>query len=138
MCSQEHDKYLIGSVVKNFKTIGDCTSGSCVSSGECTDIYGAGWACISGCCEQVSVTTTIGDDDCPISFALEGDEVQLDAIRDFRDNVLSQSPAGQEIIRLYYQWSPIIVQAMENDASFKEWVTEQVEGILPLVEEAVE
>jgi len=119
-------------------TIGDCTYGSCITTAECTDALGSGWVCQNGCCEQVPVTTTIGGEDCPISSALEGDEAQLDAIRVFRDNVLAQTPEGQEIIRLYYQWSPIIVQAMENDAEFKEWVAEQINGILPLVEEAVE
>jgi hypothetical protein len=84
----------------------------------------------------VQVTTTIDDDDdeCTIDYILEGDEVQLDAIRDFRDNVLSQTPAGQELIKLYYQWSPIIVQAMENDAAFKEEVKEMVDGVLELIE----
>lgn len=73
-----------------------------------------------------------------ISVALEGDESQLDTIRDFRDNVLAQTPAGQEIIRLYYQLSPAIVRAMVNDEKFKECVREQIDGILPLVEETVD
>ena len=117
-------------------SIVDCPFGSCKSSDECTDIYGAGWACISGCCEKVPVTTTtIGDDDeCTIDYILEGDEAQLDAIRDFRDNVLSQTPAGQELIKLYYQWSPVIVQAMKKDAAFKEQVKEMVDGVLELIE----
>jgi hypothetical protein len=118
--------------------MGDCTSGSCVSTSECTDALGSGWICQSGCCEQAQVTTTIDDDECTIDYILEGDEAHFAAIRDFRDSVLSQTPAGQELIKIYYQWSPIIVHAMENNAEFKEWVTEQVEGILALVEESME
>jgi hypothetical protein len=47
--------------------------------------------------------------------------------------VLSQTPEGQELIKLYYQWSPAIVRAMENDEEFKEEVKEMVDGVLELV-----
>ena len=41
---------------------------------------------------------------------------------------------GQEIIRLYYQWSPMIVEMIENDREYKGWVKEKLEEILPLIE----
>jgi hypothetical protein len=47
--------------------------------------------------------------------------------------VLNQSPAGKEIIKLYYQWSPAIVQTMEQDEEFKEDVKEMVDGVLELM-----
>jgi len=47
--------------------------------------------------------------------------------------VLSTTPEGQEIIKLYYEWSPAIVQAMESDEEFKEDVKELVDGILGLI-----
>jgi hypothetical protein len=37
-----------------------------------------------------------------------------------RDNILSQNPEGQEIIRLYYELSPVIVKAIEEDEELKE------------------
>jgi len=46
--------------------------------------------------------------------------------------ILSQTPEGQEIIKLYYQWSPAIVDAMEKDAEFKEQVKEMIDGVLGL------
>ena len=60
----------------------------------------ANCTCINGCFENTGA-------DCPISFAIEGKGIRLDAIRAFRDNVLGQSPEGQELIRLYYQWRRI-------------------------------
>ncbi len=59
------------------------------------------------------------------------EEVEL--VRAFRDEVLSQSPVGQEIIELYYQWSPLIVKVMEKDEEFKEEVKEMVDGVLLLI-----
>ena len=62
------------------------------------------------------------------TYGKGSEEVEL--LRVFRDEVLSQSPVGQEIIELYYQWSPAIVQAMEEDDAFKEEVKEMVDGVL--------
>ncbi len=40
-----------------------------------------------------------------------------------------------KIIRtLYYQWSPAIVKAMEQDDEFKEEVKEMINGVLELIE----
>jgi len=40
---------------------------------------------------------------------------------------------GQEIIRLYYKWSPAIVRAMEEDEKYKEDVKEILDGVIPLI-----
>ena len=62
---------------------------------------------------------------------------ETELLRHFRDNVLSQTPEGQEAIKLYYEWSPVIVNAMEEDEEFKENIKEMVDGVLPLIREAV-
>ena len=59
---------------------------------------------------------------------------ETELLRHFRDNVLSKIPEGQELIELYYQWSPVIVKAMEEDEEFKEQVKEMIDGILLLIE----
>jgi len=74
---------------------------------------------------------------CPL-LSLKYDEAQLDTMRLFRDEVLSQSPEGLEIIRLYYQWSPVVVKAMEADEEFKEDVKEMLDGVLPLIGKEIE
>ena len=54
-------------------------------------------------------------------------------MRYLRDNVLSQIPEGQELIRLYYEWSPAIVKAIEEDEEFKEEIKEMVDGVVELI-----
>ena len=107
-------------------TTEECTYGSCITTFECTVSLGVGWACVNGCCENIGFT-------CPISLALDGDESQLNTIRRFRDEVLAQTPAGQELIELYYLWSPVIVKAMEEDEEFREEIKTVIDGILPLI-----
>jgi len=59
-------------------------------------------------------------------------------LRYLRKNVLEKTPAGQEMIKLYYEWSPVIVKAMEEDEEFKAQVKEIIDGVLPLIREIVE
>jgi hypothetical protein len=60
-------------------------------------------------------------------------EKDLRILRKFRDEVLSKTPLGQEIIRLYYEWSPAIAKAMEEDEEFREDVKEMIDAVLGLV-----
>jgi len=71
---------------------------------------------------------------CPseLIFGENSDEIQV--LRYIRDNVLTHTPEGQEVIKLYYQWNPVIVKAMEEDEEFKEEVKEMIDGVLGLVE----
>ena len=61
------------------------------------------------------------------------DEHVLTVLRAFRDNVLSATPAGREIIRQYYAWSPLLVKVLEEDNTLRNLVVEMVAGILPLI-----
>ena len=49
--------------------------------------------------------------------------------------MLSQTPEGREIIRLYYEWSPAIVKAIEEDEKFKAQVKEMIDEVLGLIGE---
>ena len=77
---------------------------------------------------------------CAATSALKEDsrEKDLRILRKFRDEVLSKTPAGQKLIRLYYAWSPVIVEAMEADENFMKQVQKIFDGIMPLVEKAVQ
>jgi hypothetical protein len=63
---------------------------------------------------------------------------ETDIMRNFRDNVLKQTPEGQSLIKLYYQWSPVIVKAMEKDEELKETVKEMIDGVMGLITEEEE
>ena len=58
---------------------------------------------------------------------------KTELLRNFRDEVLSKTSEGQELIKLYYQWSPVIVNTMEEDGEFKEEVKELLDGVLGLI-----
>ena len=66
----------------------------------------------------------------------DSEEVML--LRSFRNNVLSKTPKGQEIIRLYYQWSPVIIRTMEEDEEFKKDVKGMLDRVLPLIGKEIE
>ena len=59
-------------------------------------------------------------------------------LRHFRDNVLNKTPEGQGVIRLYYEWSSSIVEAMKEDEKFKEQVKELIDGVIPMIREEIE
>ena len=58
---------------------------------------------------------------------------ETELLRRFRDEVLRKTAGGQEIINLYYKWSPVIVKLMEQNKGFKEEVKGMIEEILSLV-----
>jgi len=72
--------------------------------------------------------------DCIASYLLEDDDTRIDILRQFRDEVLSQTLEGQKIISLYNEWSPAIVKAMDGDEEFKEDVKEMLDGVLEMIE----
>ncbi len=59
---------------------------------------------------------------------------QANLLRYFRDNILSKTSEGYQLIRLYYEWSPVIVRVLAEDGAFKEDVKETIDRILPLIE----
>jgi len=63
---------------------------------------------------------------------------EAELLRLFRDSVLATIPEGKELINLYYQWSPVIVQMMNGNEEFKKEVKEMIDGVLPLIREIVE
>jgi hypothetical protein len=80
----------------------------------------------------VSTTTTAVSGICA-SEAIYGEySEETELLRYLRDNVLSETPEGQEIIRLYYIWSPVVVRMMEEDEEFKSEVKTLLDGVLLL------
>lgn len=88
--------------------------------------------------ESTTTTSCLEGDLCCIELTYGEDSEETKILRHIRDNVLRHTPEGQEIIRLYYQWSPAIVKAMEEDYELKEEVKELIDGILPLISSQVE
>jgi hypothetical protein len=71
---------------------------------------------------------------CP-SEELYGEHSEaVEILRSFRNDVLSKTPEGQEIIRLYYEWSPAIVKAIEEDKEFRVEVKKMLDVVLTVLE----
>ncbi len=62
---------------------------------------------------------------------------ETELLRYFRDSVLNKTSVGQELIRLYYWWNPVIVKVLAEDREFKEDVKETIDRILPLIEREI-
>jgi len=99
---------------------------------EDSDNDGAGDAC-----RAVTATTALFDS-CIIENVYGEDSEDAGLLRSFRDRVLSRTLEGQELMRLYYAWSPPIVRIMEEDEEFKAEVKALLDGILCLIEELVD
>jgi len=80
-----------------------------------------------------SSTTTTIQALCPTEEIYGEQSEETELLRYFRDAVLSQTPEGQELIKLYYELSPVIVKAMKEDEKFKEAVKEMIDEVLPLI-----
>jgi len=91
-----------------------------------TTISGSTTSTISG-----STTTTV--EPCPTETLYGEHSEEAELLRYFRDNVLSQTPEGRELIKLYYELSASIVKAMEEDEEFKAQVKEMIDGVVESV-----
>ena len=67
------------------------------------------------------------------NYGEHSEETEL--LRYLRDNILNQTPEGQELIRLYYEWSPVIVEMIEEDEEFRTQVKEMIDGIAKMIQE---
>lgn len=71
---------------------------------------------------------------CPIELIYGEQSAQTKRLRHFRDTILSKPSEGQELIELYYLWSPSIVKAMEEDEEFKGEIKGMIDSVLPVIE----
>ena len=86
---------------------------------------------------QVLGLFQVGAELCPTEQIYGADSEEVTLLRAFRDKVLDKTPAGQQMIRLYYQWSSAIVTSMEGDEAFKVKMKEIIDEALPLIRSLV-
>jgi len=80
-----------------------------------------------------STTTTSSLIICFLDWLLGEDADAIDYLRNVRDTYLKNSPEGREIIRLYYQWSPFLVQAVGADEELKKEMKAVIDDFLQLM-----
>jgi hypothetical protein len=57
-------------------------------------------------------------------------------LRKLRDDLLSKTPEGKQLIKLYYQLSPLVVKVMTEDKNFEDEIREMTDFILPMLEKS--
>lgn len=77
-----------------------------------------------------STTTTNLNEDCPAEEIYGECGEVIEFLRYFRDSVLSKTPAGQKIIKLYYQWSPVIIEKIQEDSEYKRILKKMIDRVL--------
>lgn len=87
---------------------------------------------------KVNAFKALKPDPCSAEKIYGEDSAEVTVLRYLRDNILSKTPEGQEIIRLYYKWNPVIVKAIEEDETFKEEIREMIDEVLPLIRTEME
>jgi hypothetical protein len=70
---------------------------------------------------------------CPAEAVLGEDDLRLDTLRKFRDQVLAKNPNGQKMIKMYYDASAAVVQMMDKDPELRESARKYLESIMPTI-----
>lgn len=74
---------------------------------------------------------------CILDIFFGPDNPKLYILKAFRDEVLSKTPEGRELIELYYAWSPFLIEATQQDEQLKKEIKEMIEMIFPVMREEV-
>ena len=75
----------------------------------------------------------VPDQSCPAEAIYGEDSEETELLKDYRDNVLSKTPATQKLVKQYYKLSPAIVEMMESNEKFRAIIKTVIDGMLPLI-----
>ena len=70
---------------------------------------------------------------CVVEEIYGKDSEEVEVLRHFRDTILSKTQSGKEIIKLYYEWNPRVVNALKDDEKLKGNVRQMIDQILLLI-----
>jgi hypothetical protein len=80
-----------------------------------------------------TTTTTAANPICPLTQIYGEGSQEVKMLRLVRDSVLSATPEGREMVKLYYWLSPAIMMAIQSDEALKAEIKELVDGFLSLM-----
>jgi hypothetical protein len=78
-------------------------------------------------------TLTLSPPSCLVEQMYGEDSVEVAVGRYLRDSVLRKTTEGREIIKIYYDWSPHLVRALEEDTALKDHMKKVLDQILLLI-----
>jgi hypothetical protein len=90
------------------------------------------------CEEPTTTTTTISSWSCAVELIYGENSEQTELLREYRDNVLSKTPEGQETIKTYYKFSPTVTNLLENSPQLKSKAKVIIDSMLPGIRKKVE
>lgn len=85
-----------------------------------------------------TTTTTIQSGPCAAESIYGENSEETELLRKYRDNVLSKTPEGQEIIKTYYKFSPKVTMLLKQRQLLKNRVKTFFDGMLPGIRKKVE
>jgi hypothetical protein len=86
---------------------------------------------------ETTTTTTISSWSCAVDFIYGENSEQTELLREYRDNVLSKTPEGQELIKTYYKISPTVTKLLEQRPLLKNRTKALIDSILPGIRKKV-
>ncbi len=80
-----------------------------------------------------TTTTTVEERPCPVVAIYGRRSPQTELLRIVREEHLSKTEEGREIIKLYYKWAPVMVKIIKEDEHFKDEIKQLIDHILTLI-----
>jgi len=85
-----------------------------------------------------TTTTTPKPPPCAAEEIYGEQSEQTELLRKYRDDVLSKTFEGQEIIKTYYKFSPTATKLLEQNPLLKNWAKAYIDSMLPGIKKKVE
>ena len=85
-----------------------------------------------------TTTTTMRSGPCAAEAIYGENAEETELLRKYRDNVLSKTPEGQEIIKTYYKFSPKVTRLLEQRPLLKNMAKTFIDGMLQGIRKKVE
>ena len=87
---------------------------------------------------EPTTTTTIRSGPCAAEAIYGENAEETELLRKYRDNVLSKTPEGLEVIKIYYKLSPKVTMLLKQRPLLKNRARNFIDGILPEIRKKVE
>ena len=71
---------------------------------------------------------------CPVEAIYGEDSEEAEILKYMRDYILNATPEGKEIVTLYYEWSPFLVECIENNGELKNELQEIIDELLQVIQ----
>jgi len=81
-----------------------------------------------------STTSTIITPLCPVETIYGDNSEEAEILKYVRDYILNTTPEGKEIIVLYYEWSPYLVECIENNVELKNEIQKIIDELLQIIQ----